>query len=158
LVVVIDEMAGLAADLPEFLPALVSVAQRGRSLGLHLLLGTQRPAGVVNDDIRANTNLRVALRVQSAADSHDVIGEGGAASLSPHRPGRALVRWGPDAVVAVQVARASAADLSPDGPPVVVTVTGSPPVLRRRPTGPSPLERLAVAARDAAVTLGIPPA
>ena len=66
LVVVIDEFAALAAELPAFLPPLVGVAQRGRSLGVHLVLATQRPAGVVDDDIRANTNLRLALRLQDA--------------------------------------------------------------------------------------------
>ena len=63
LLVVIDEFATLAKDLPDFLAALVGIAQRGRTLGVHLLLATQRPAGVVNDNIRANTNLRVALRM-----------------------------------------------------------------------------------------------
>ena len=94
LVVVVDELAGLAADLPDFVSSLVGVAQRGRSLGIHLVLATQRPAGVVNDDIRANTNLRIALRVQSAADSHDVLGQPDAAVLRADRPGRALVRLG----------------------------------------------------------------
>ena len=63
LVVVIDEFAALAAELPTFLGKLVGLAQRGRSLGVHLVLATQRPAGVVDDDIRANTNLRLALRL-----------------------------------------------------------------------------------------------
>ncbi|MDQ3351404.1 MAG: FtsK/SpoIIIE domain-containing protein, partial [Actinomycetota bacterium] len=63
LVVVIDEFAALAAELPGFLTSLVAIAQRGRSLGVHLVLATQRPAGVVSDDIRANTNLRIALRL-----------------------------------------------------------------------------------------------
>ena len=58
LVVVVDEFATLAADLPGFIPSLVAVAQRGRSLGVHLVLATQRPAGAVSDDIRANTTLR----------------------------------------------------------------------------------------------------
>ena len=64
LVVVIDEFATMASELPDFLSALVGIAQRGRTLGVHLILATQRPSGAVNDNIRTNTNLRVALRVQ----------------------------------------------------------------------------------------------
>ena len=64
LVVIIDEFATLAHELPDFLGALVAIAQRGRSLGVHVVLATQRPAGVVTDDIRANTDLRIALAGQ----------------------------------------------------------------------------------------------
>lgn len=94
--VIIDEFAKMARELPELLSSLVDVAQRGRTLGVHLLLATQRPAGVINDHIRTNTNLRIALRVQDAADSVDVIGERSAAELNRRRPGRAYVRLGPD--------------------------------------------------------------
>jgi DNA segregation ATPase FtsK/SpoIIIE, S-DNA-T family len=73
LLVVVDEFATLKAELPEFIDALVGVAQRGRSLGVHLLLATQRPSGAVSDNIRANANLRIALRVQDDADSTDII-------------------------------------------------------------------------------------
>ena len=89
LVVVIDEFAALAAELPDFLPALVGVAQRGRSLGVHLVLATQRPAGVVSDDIRANTNLRIALRLHDAADARDVVGDDAPAAFPRGVPGRA---------------------------------------------------------------------
>ena len=57
------------------MPALVGIAQRGRSLGIHLVLATQRPAGVVSDDIRANTNLRLALRLHDPVDARDVVGD-----------------------------------------------------------------------------------
>ena len=56
-------------ELPDFVEGLVDIAQRGRSLGIHLVLATQRPAGVVTADIRANTNLRIALRVTDANES-----------------------------------------------------------------------------------------
>ena len=69
LVIVIDEFASLARDLPDFVAGLVGIAQRGRSLGLHLILATQRPSGVVSADIRANTNLRIALRMTDVAES-----------------------------------------------------------------------------------------
>ena len=105
LVVVVDEFATLAAELPEFLNALVNVAQRGRSLGVHLVLATQRPSGVLSDDIRANTNLRVALRVQDPGDSLDVVGDRSAARLPRDSPGRAIVRLGPEERVTFQAAR-----------------------------------------------------
>jgi S-DNA-T family DNA segregation ATPase FtsK/SpoIIIE len=104
LVVVIDEFATLAAELPGFLDALVGIAQRGRSLGVHLVLATQRPSGAVSPSIKANTNLRISLRVQDPADSVDVIGVPDAAGISRARPGRALVRLGADEVLAVQAA------------------------------------------------------
>ena len=70
----VDEFAYLAEELPRFLSGLIGIAQRGRSLGLHLVLATQRPAGVVSPQIKANISLRIALRVTDAAESHDVIG------------------------------------------------------------------------------------
>lgn len=94
LVLVVDEFASIAADLPEFLPSLVDIAERGRSLGIHLVLATRRPAGVVDDKIRANTNLRIALRVQDDGDSLDVIGTRDAAQLPRRLPGRAFARRG----------------------------------------------------------------
>ena len=111
LVVVIDEFASLAKELPEFLGALVAVAQRGRSLGIHLLLATQRPAGVVTDDIRANTNLRIALRLHDRADAEDVVGDGVPARFPAGVPGRAALRLGPDELVVFQTA--STAGLMP---------------------------------------------
>lgn len=90
LVVVVDEFATLASQHPDILDSLVRVAAQGRSLGIHLILATQRPAGAVSPVIRANTTLRVCLRVLDAGDSRDVLGHDGAAALEPH-PGRVLV-------------------------------------------------------------------
>ena len=104
LVVVIDEFATMASELPGFVDALVGVAQRGRSLGVHLVLATQRPSGAVSDSIRANTNLRVALRVQDMPDSTDVIGTTQAAALDRRRPGRGFVRLGHAELVGFQAA------------------------------------------------------
>lgn len=104
LVVVIDEFASLAREFPDVLAALVGVAQRGRSLGLHLLLATQRPAGVVTDDIRANTNLRLALRLNDVADAVDVVGDDAPAAFPRSIPGRAAMRLGPDELVVFQAA------------------------------------------------------
>ncbi|HEY0687973.1 MAG TPA: FtsK/SpoIIIE domain-containing protein [Kribbella sp.] len=95
LLLVIDEFAAMVREVPDFVPGLIGIAQRGRSLGLHLVLATQRPAGVVTADIRANTNLRIALRVTDQTESQDVIDVGEAASIAAGMPGRALIRRGP---------------------------------------------------------------
>jgi S-DNA-T family DNA segregation ATPase FtsK/SpoIIIE len=108
IVVVVDEFATLARELPGFLGSLIGVAQRGRSLGVHLLLATQRPAGVVDDDIRANTNLRLALRLNDGSDAHDVVGDDLPARFPRDRPGRVAMRLGPDELVTFQAARCTA--------------------------------------------------
>ena len=94
LVIVVDEFATLAVEQPRFLHGLVDVAERGRSLGVHLVLATQRPSGVVDTRIRANANLRICLRVQTEGESLDVVGVVDAASLDHATPGMALVRIG----------------------------------------------------------------
>ena len=91
LVIVVDEFAALAEELPDFITGLVGVAQRGRSLGVHLVLATQRPGGVVSPEIRANTALRIALRVTDAGESTEVIGTADAAHITRHQPGRGYV-------------------------------------------------------------------
>ncbi|WP_281965941.1 FtsK/SpoIIIE domain-containing protein [Serinicoccus marinus] len=105
LVVVIDEFRVLAEEVPEVMGGLIRLAAVGRSLGVHLVLATQRPAGVVGPDLRANVNLRIALRLRDSADSHDVIETAQAALLPEGRPGLALWRTGADLPRAVQVAR-----------------------------------------------------
>jgi len=102
LVIVVDEFAALVHEVPEFVEGVVNVAQRGRSLGLHLVLATQRPAGVIKDNLRANTNLRLALRVADEADSADVLGSAEAAHLDPALPGRAVSKTGPGRLVPFQ--------------------------------------------------------
>ncbi|MDF9813831.1 FtsK/SpoIIIE domain-containing protein [Streptomyces sp. SPB162] len=105
LVLIIDEFASLVAELPDFVAGLVDIARRGRSLGVHLILATQRPAGVVSADIRANTNLRIALRVTGPDESSDVIDAPDAGAINKSTPGRAYVRSGAQALVALQSAR-----------------------------------------------------
>jgi S-DNA-T family DNA segregation ATPase FtsK/SpoIIIE len=104
LVIVVDEFAALVQEVPEFVDGVVNVAQRGRSLGLHLILATQRPAGVIKDNLRANTNLRLALRMADEADSTDVLGSALAASFDPSIPGRAVSRTGPSQLLPFQAA------------------------------------------------------
>lgn len=105
LTIVIDEFAALVAELPDFVTGLVDIARRGRSLGVHLLLATQRPAGVVSAEIKSNTNLRIALRVTDRNDSQDVIESGDAAEIPPSLPGRAYARLGHSSLVAFQSSR-----------------------------------------------------
>src|SRR5262249_5346280 len=107
LVVVVDEFAALASELPGFLDALVGVAQRGRSLGPHLLLATQRPAGVISDEHRAHTTLRLALGLQDVADARDVVGDAAPVGCPRRVPGRAVVRLGPAEHVVFQAAHSS---------------------------------------------------
>jgi S-DNA-T family DNA segregation ATPase FtsK/SpoIIIE len=104
LVIVVDEFATLAKEVPEFVDGVVDVAQRGRSLGVHLVLATQRPGGVVSDNIRANTNLRIALRVSDANESSDVIGAPDSARIPRDRPGRAFARTGHEELTELQTA------------------------------------------------------
>ena len=90
LVIVVDEFRALADDVPDALDQLVRLAAQGRSLGVHLILATQRPGGAVTADMRANMPLRIALRTTEIADSHDLIGLDAAARL-PRVPGRAVL-------------------------------------------------------------------
>ncbi|WP_394552991.1 FtsK/SpoIIIE domain-containing protein [Agromyces sp. MMS24-JH15] len=106
LMIVIDEFAELKSELPEFIDGLVRIARVGRSLGVNLVLATQRPAGVVTPEMQSNINLRVALRVTDRSDSNDILGSAEAAFISPSNPGRGYVRTGPGAApVAFQTAR-----------------------------------------------------
>lgn len=120
LVLIIDEFAALVAELPDFVAGLVDIARRGRSLGIHLILATQRPAGVVTADIQANTSLRIALRVTEPAESADVIDTPEAAHISKSTPGRCYVRSGVGTATAVQTARVG-------GRAPLPRLAGSPP-------------------------------
>lgn len=124
LVVVMDEFRALTDDHPEFLPGLLRVAAQGRSLGVHLVLATQRPAGAVSADLRANVTARVALRVVDAAESRDVVGCPTAARIPVALPGRALLQVGAEPPVLLQTACAA------------VPPRPEPPVVRRAPAGP----------------------
>ncbi|MCZ2829691.1 FtsK/SpoIIIE domain-containing protein [Modestobacter sp. VKM Ac-2986] len=159
LVIVVDEFATLAEELPGFVTGLVSIAQRGRSLGVHLVLATQRPAGVVSPEIRANCSLRICLRTTDEADARDVLGSTLPATLSPDRPGRAYLRTGSAAPVLLQVARVST---GPDADAPAVSVTRRPwpaaPLPHRSPdavTGRTDLQRLVRAVGDRARAAGI---
>lgn len=124
LVIVVDEFASLVEELPDFVTGVVGIGMRGRSLGVHVVLATQRPGGVVSADMRANLNLRVCLRVTAASESLDVIDVPDAARIPVRRPGRAFVRIGhgePTAFQAARVGRPRTAETS-SGPPVRVAL------------------------------------
>ncbi len=105
LVLVVDEFRMIAEELPTFLEGMVRIAALGRSLGVHLVLATQRPGGVVSGDIAANVNLRIALRVRDQVDSLDVIEASDAAGISAVLPGRAFARAGSQPLAPFQTAR-----------------------------------------------------
>ncbi|GAA4703641.1 DNA segregation ATPase FtsK/SpoIIIE, S-DNA-T family [Promicromonospora umidemergens] len=141
LLIVIDEFASMARELPDFVAGLVNIAQRGRSLGIHLILATQRPGGVVSPEIRANTNLRVALRMTDKSESKDVIDANDAADIAKSQPGRAYARLGSTSLVPFQSARVggrrlSLSDVVELEPPFVARVAtadlGAPPPRRPR--------------------------
>jgi len=82
LFIISDEFAELKTQQPEFMEKLVSAARIGRSLGVHLILATQKPSGVVDDQIWSNSKFRICLKVQEKADSMDMIKRPDAAELS----------------------------------------------------------------------------
>ncbi|OCG74311.1 FtsK/SpoIIIE domain-containing protein [Microbacterium sediminis] len=119
LVIVVDEFAALLQDHGDLSALFTDIAARGRALGMHLILGTQRAAGVFRDSLLANCPLRVALRVTDASDSRLVIGTDGAATLPGDAASRgiALVRRAGDAApVTCRIARTGVADLAAIGP------------------------------------------
>lgn len=81
LFIICDEFAELKSQQPEFMDELISTARIGRSLGVHLILATQKPSGIVDDQIWSNSKFKVCLKVQEKADSMDVIKRADAASL-----------------------------------------------------------------------------
>jgi S-DNA-T family DNA segregation ATPase FtsK/SpoIIIE len=108
LVIVVDEFATLVKEIPDFVAGIVDIAQRGRSLGIHLILATQRPSGSVNDNILANTNLRMSLRMLDKAESTAVIGAPDAADIPVPLRGRGFARLGPGELAPFQSAYCSA--------------------------------------------------
>lgn len=94
LFIISDEFAELKAQQPEFMDELISTARIGRSLGVHLILATQKPSGVVNDQIWSNSRFRICLKVQDASDSKEMIKRPDAAALK--QAGRFYLQVGYD--------------------------------------------------------------
>ncbi len=113
LVIVVDEFAALLGEHPELHAVFTDVAARGRALGMHLVLGTQRPSGVVRESLLANCPLRISLRVTDPSDSRAVLGTDDAAALPGRADARgiALVRAAADVVPRrVRIALSSGVD------------------------------------------------
>lgn len=96
LIIIIDEFAELKKAEPDFMRELVSVAQVGRSLGIHLILATQKPSGTVDDNIRSNSKFRLCLRVQDRQDSIDMLHKPDAAFIT--QPGGCILQVGNDEI------------------------------------------------------------
>lgn len=92
LVIIVDEFAELKAEQPEFMKELISAARIGRSLGVHLILATQKPAGQVNEQIWSNSKFKLCLKVQDQSDSNEVLKSPLAAEI--REPGRAYLQVG----------------------------------------------------------------
>ncbi|MCM1172158.1 MAG: type VII secretion protein EssC [Clostridium sp.] len=96
LIIISDEFAELKKEQPEFIKELVSAARVGRSLGIHLILATQKPAGVVDDEIWSNSRFKVCLRVQDKQDSQGMLKRPEAAYITG--VGRAYIQIGNDEI------------------------------------------------------------
>jgi S-DNA-T family DNA segregation ATPase FtsK/SpoIIIE len=110
LVIVVDEAAAMLAAFPELSELFSDIAARGRALGVHLILGTQRATGVLSDALLANCALRVSLRVASDSDSTALLGTDAAARLPHGIPGRLVVARDGDLLIA-QAATVESADV-----------------------------------------------
>lgn len=169
LVIVVDEFAALATEVPEFVDGVVDVAARGRSLGLHLILATQRPAGVIKESLRANTNLRVALRMADEDDATDILGVPDAAYFDPSIPGRGAAKTGPGRIQGFQTGYAGGWTTErPQRPQIdiVEMAFGSGPAwatpapespVRDEPSGPNDIARMTANVIGAADLLAIRP-
>lgn len=92
LILIVDEFAELKTDQPEFMKELISAARIGRSLGVHLILATQKPSGVVDDQIWSNSRFKLCLKVQTPEDSKEMLKTPLAAEIK--EPGRAYLQVG----------------------------------------------------------------
>lgn len=135
LVVVIDEFAELKTDQPEFMASMVKAARVGRSAGMHLMLATQTPSGSVSDEIKANTNFRICLRVADTSESRYMLNRPDAAYL--RGMGRAYVQVGNDEIFELVQTSFSGAVYDPSAltaeeEPKILNEAGMPIVLKRK--------------------------
>ena len=112
MLIIIDEFAELKREEPEFMRELISVAQVGRSLGVHLILATQKPSGTVDDKIWSNTKFRLCLRVQDRQDSSDMLHRPDAAYIT--QAGRCYLQVGNDELFELFQSGWSGAEYSED--------------------------------------------
>ncbi len=111
LIIIIDEFAQLKTQHPDFLAQLINVAQVGRSLGIHLILATQKPSGMVDPQIWSNSRFHVCLKVLDKQDSAEMINRPDAAMIK--QPGRCFVQVGYDEVFECLQSGYSGADYIP---------------------------------------------
>jgi S-DNA-T family DNA segregation ATPase FtsK/SpoIIIE len=104
LFIIVDEFAEMIAANPDYKNKFESITRLGRAFGVTLILSTQRPAGVVTDQMRANMKFRICLRVETPEDSKELLGRPDAAFL-PNMGGRGYIQVGNDVLVPMQVAR-----------------------------------------------------
>lgn len=107
-----DEFAELKSEQPDFMKELVSTARIGRSLGIHLILATQKPSGVVDDQIWSNSKFKLALKVQNEGDSNEILKTPDAAEIT--LPGRAYLQVGNNEIYELFQSAFSGADYVPD--------------------------------------------
>lgn len=107
-----DEFAELKSEQPDFMKELVSTARIGRSLGIHLILATQKPSGVVDDQIWSNSKFKLALKVQNTSDSNEILKTPDAAEIT--LPGRAYLQVGNNEIYELFQSAWSGADYVPD--------------------------------------------
>ncbi|MDQ0800622.1 FtsK/SpoIIIE domain-containing protein [Arthrobacter sp. SLBN-112] len=123
LVIIIDEFRMLVEDAPEVLRELLRIASIGRSLGIHLVMATQRPQGALTADIRANVTSSIALRVQSEMESMDIVNSKAAAAIGVDAPGRAFLARGTEPAEEFQAACLASQSEDPPRDTVVVQPT-----------------------------------
>lgn len=112
MLIVSDEFAELKKEEPEFMKELNTLARVGRSVGIHLLLATQRPTGLVDDQIDSNSRFRICMKVNSIQDSKDIIKKPDAAAITQR--GRAYVRVGEDEIYELFQSYWSGAEYAPE--------------------------------------------
>lgn len=121
LFIIVDEFAEMIKERPDFRAQLDSIVRKGRALGVHLILATQKPGGLVSDQIQSNVKFRICLRVESAEDSRELLGRADATYLPRNIPGRAYLRVGEELNL-IQVAQVGSVYRGPrveTQPPVV---------------------------------------
>ena len=113
LIIIVDEFAELKAEFPDFMKELISAARIGRTLGVHLILATQKPAGVVDSQIWSNSKFKLCLKVQTKEDSNEVIKTPLAAEIV--EPGRAYFQVGNNEIFELFQSAYSGVKVADDG-------------------------------------------
>lgn len=134
--IIIDEFAELKREEPDFMRELISVAQVGRSLGVHLILATQKPSGTVDDNIWSNSKFRLCLRVQDRQDSNDMLHKTDAAYIT--QAGRCYLQVGNDELYELFQSGFSGAEYSEDNSigkndiAKMISINGKPAIIGNR--------------------------